>query len=187
VDRARQAVGLWRLAAERSRGKLPGLAASAQILAACLNSAGRAEESLQAAWEAVRLYRELAAATPMAHAGRLAEALGALAPLLEDAGRRHEAENLFVENLAHFAEAPDVVSPILLARGRWRMSYGDLSAAIKDLGAAVQAADDAVDRSTRGQARRYLRHLRERDSSSLTAHGRSGESLAVVAQIPHRR
>ena len=167
VDRARQAVGLLRLAAERSRRELPGLAASMLSLAVCLNSAGQAEESLLTARETVGLYRELADATPMAYAGRFAEALGALATLLEDAGHHREAEDRFAENVVHFAPDPHVAGPVLLARGSWRMSYGDLSAAIDDLGAAVVAADDAGDRPTRGQARRYLRHLRERESSSF--------------------
>jgi hypothetical protein len=167
VDRARQAVDLLRLAAEQSRGELPGLAASMLTLAASLNSAVQAEESLRAAREAVGLYQGLAVAAPTAHTGRLADALGTLAALLGDVGRHHEAEDLFAENLAYFAEVPDAVSPILLARGRWRVSCSDLSAAIDDLGAAVQAADDAGDRLTRGGARRYLRHLREQDASSF--------------------
>lgn len=167
VDQGQRAVDLLRLAADRSRGELPGLAASLLTLAACLNSVGRAEESLQAAHEAVGLYRELATDAPRAHAERLAEALGIRASLLGDVGRHHEAENLFAENLDHFAEAPDVVGPILLARGRWCMSCGDLSAAIDDLDGAVRVARATGDRSTRGQARRYLRHLRERDSSSF--------------------
>ncbi|MEY9857094.1 hypothetical protein ABH935_002702 [Catenulispora sp. GAS73] len=167
VDSARQAVDLLRLAAERSPGEIPALAASMHTLAVCLSSAGRPEESLRSERNAVSLYRELAAASPTAYAGRFAEGLGTLATLLDDVGRRSEAEDLFAENLAHFAETPDMVASILLARGRHCMTHGDLSAAVDDLSAAARAADDAGDRPVRSQARRYLCHLRQQDTSSF--------------------
>lgn len=166
VGRAQQAVALLRDASERSRGELPGLTAALLTLAACLKAIGRAEEALPSAREAADLDRELAATTAMARA-RLGDSLGVVARLLDDLGRRQEADDLFEQNLAYFTGLAEVVGPILLARGRWRTSYGDLSAAIDDLVAAVQVTDSAGDRPTRGEARSYLRHLRGRDSSAF--------------------
>ena len=167
VDRAQQAVDLYRTAAARSRGELPGVAASLRTLAECLASAGRVVESLQVAREAIGLYQELVGTVPAAHAGRLGEAVGFLAGLLESAGRRDEAADLFTEILTRFAEDPDALGPVLLARGHWHLSHGDLGEAIDDLDGAMRAAENAGDRSTRGKARWHLRHLREQDGVSF--------------------
>jgi hypothetical protein len=132
-----------------------------------MNSVGRADQSLEAAREAVGLYEELAATAAAEHAKHLGDALGFMAALLGDAGCRDEAEALFAEVLTRFAETPDGFGPIFVVRGDWHISHGDMRAAIDDLDAAMRAAENAGDRSTRGRVRGYLRYFREQDSSSF--------------------
>jgi tetratricopeptide (TPR) repeat protein len=139
-----------------------------------MNSVGRADESLEAAREAVGLYEELAATAAAAHAKHLGDALGFMAALLCDAGRRDEAEALFAEVLTRFAETPDGFGPIFLVRGDWHISRGDMRAAIDDLDAAMRAAENAGDRSTRGRVRGTFVTVANRTARPSTAHGRTG-------------
>jgi hypothetical protein len=151
-----------------------------------MNSVGRADQSLEAAREAVGLYEELAATAAAEHAKHLGDALGFMAALLGDAGRRDEAEALSAEVLTRFAETPDGFGPIFVVRGDWHISHGDMRAAIDDLDAAMRAAENAGDRSTRGRVR--VPSLLSR-TGQLVLRPRMGGpatgTAAGVALVPH--
>ena len=69
----------------------PDLAGSLNNLGIRLAEAGRREEALGAAQEAVTLHRQLAEANPAAYAPDLARSLNNLGIRLAEAGRREEA------------------------------------------------------------------------------------------------
>ena len=135
----------------------------ANNLANRLSDLGRREAALEAAEEAVGLYRELARARPDAFTPYLAGSLNNLANRLSDLGRREAALQAAEEAVAlrrELARArPDAFTPDLA------MSLNNLANMLSDLGrreAALQAAEEAValPRAGAGAARRL--HARPR-------------------------
>ena len=121
------------------------LAASLNNLANRLTDLGRREPALEAAQEAVDLYRRLAAARPDVFMPDLAMSLNNLANMLSDLGRREaalEAAQEAVELYRQLAAArPDVFIPDLA------MSLNNLASLLSDLGRrepALEAAQEAV-------------------------------------------
>ena len=85
-------MGLYRdLAHANVAAHLPGLAAAVNNLAIQLAEAGRRDEALVAAEEAVTIRRDLAARNPAAYLPDLAGSVSNLANRLGDVGRRDEA------------------------------------------------------------------------------------------------
>jgi tetratricopeptide (TPR) repeat protein len=121
------------------------LAAGLNNLANRLSDLGRYEPALQAAEEAARLYRDLAADRPDAFRPSLAISLNSLASSLSDLGRREEALQA-AEEAARLhrelaAEWPDTFRPDLA------MSLNNLANSLSDLGrreAALQVAEEAA-------------------------------------------
>ena len=97
----------------------PDLARSLNNLAGFLSGAGRSGEALEAAQEAVGLYRELVEASPAAYTPDLAASLNNLANILKEKGQYEEALNVFTEGFDRFS-SPALRSQLLLARAEWR-------------------------------------------------------------------
>jgi hypothetical protein len=168
LEVAAEAVTHYRQLAEASpRAHVPGLASALNNLATALSESGRRDEALEVAAEAVAHYRQLAEASPRAYLPGLAWSLDTLGAFLSEAGRADEAEEVFADIFERFADSPLGRGQILLVRGRWRAGRSSASHAVRDLAAALAAAEEADDRDSRGQARQQLRALRERDPSAF--------------------
>jgi tetratricopeptide (TPR) repeat protein len=133
--------------AEQSGDPAPHVNAAVSLnnLAARLSALGQHEEALNAAEEAVRLYRVLAEARPNAFIPDLARSLNNLANMLSILGRREEALTAAEEAVClrrHLAEArPDVFIPDLA------LSLNNLAPMLRDLGrpeGALTVAEEAV-------------------------------------------
>ncbi|MEM7310695.1 MAG: tetratricopeptide repeat protein [Planctomycetota bacterium] len=114
-------------------------------LAYGLSLAGRREEAMAAAEEAVQLYRELAAARPDAFKSDLATSVSSLGVRLGDLGRREEALAAAEEAVQLYRELaaarPDAFTPDLAA------SVGNLANGLGELGRreeALAAAEEAM-------------------------------------------
>ena len=88
-------------------------------LANRLSGVGRLGEALEAAQEAVGLYRDLAGGSPAAYTPDLAMSLNNLANILKEKGQYEEALNVFTEGFDRFS-SPALRSQLLLARAEWR-------------------------------------------------------------------
>ncbi|TCO78124.1 tetratricopeptide repeat protein, partial [Plasticicumulans lactativorans] len=137
-----------RLAAclQRTAAPTPDLALSLNNLAVRLSALGQREAALEAAREAVSLYRALAASRPDAFTSNLAASLNNLAVRLSALGQREAALEAAREAVdlrrALAASRPDAFTPDLA------MSLNNLASFLSDLGqreAALEAAREAVD------------------------------------------
>ncbi len=142
---------------------LPDLAMSLNNLGVRLGEAGRREEALAATTEAVTTYRQLAQDSPATYLPDLAMSLNNLGVRLSEAGQREEAGQLFAEFLQAWADVPLGAGHILLARARWLDRDDRTADTASDLISAAAAFAEAADLFHRGQARRELRSLRERE------------------------
>ena len=104
-------------AAERPDAFLPDLAMSLNNLGNRLSDLGRREEALQAAEEAVGLYRELAAQRPDAFLPYLATSLGAKGTVLQGMGETAGAIAAFREGVQSlkplFLRLPEAFKPLM--------------------------------------------------------------------------
>jgi len=161
------AVGGLRARADNDPAVTADLARMLSNLGVSLAAAGRREEALAAAQEAVGIYRELAGASPAAYLPDLATSLSNLGNRLAEAGRAEEAEELLHEVLVSFEHDPLGTGHILRVRGDWLRSQHRLSEVIADLVAAVNAFTQARDRRMRGEVRQLLCWLRRGDQSAF--------------------
>ena len=118
-------------------------------LANRLSDVGRSGEALEAAQEAVELYRALVQGSPEAYTPRLAGSLSNLANRLSEEGRYEEALNVFTEGFDRFS--PAVRSRLLLARATWRDDDQE-----EDLKEAAREADQPDDPMFLGPTRRMV-------------------------------
>ena len=118
-------------------------------LANRLSDVGRSGEALEAAQEAVELYRALVQGSPEAYTPRLAMSLSNLANRLSEEGRYEEALNVFTEGFDRFS--PAVRSRLLLARATWRDDDQE-----EDLKEAAREADQPDDPMFLGPTRRMV-------------------------------
>ena len=88
-----------------------------------LSNLGRREEALAATEEAVKLYRQLAAARPQAFTPDLATSLGALGTALQGVKRYEEAADAFGEGVRlltpFFQQVPQAFSQLILSLSRY--------------------------------------------------------------------
>ena len=144
VVERRLAEGL-RTGVASSEAHQASFASSLNNLANRVSALGRREEALEAAQEAVALYRDLAAARPDAFIPNLAMSLNNLANVLSGLGRREEALEAVQEAVALYRDLadarPDAFTPDLAA------SLNNLANRLSDLGRreeALEAAQEAV-------------------------------------------
>ena len=122
----------------------------ANILSIRLSDVGERKAALEAAREAVELYRGLAEASPQAYTPNLAGSLNNLANLLSEVGERNEALETFVEGFDCFS--PAVRARLLVARATWRDDGGEAG----DVVAAAREADSTDDPVLLGPVRRMI-------------------------------
>ena len=123
----------------------------ANTLAIRLSEVGERGEALEAAREAVGLYRSLAEASPAAYASNLASSLSNLAGRLSEVGERDLALKIFTDDFDRFS--PATRARILLARASW--CYDNQK---KDLIAAAHEADGKDVPVLLGSVRREIAH-----------------------------
>ena len=121
----------------------------ANNLAIRLSEAGERGEALEAAREAVDLYRSLVEDSPAAYTPDLAMALNNLATFLSEAGKRGQALEIFTENFERFS--PVTRARLLLVRASWRHENQE-----EDLIAAAHEADGKDVPALLGPARREV-------------------------------
>ncbi|MDY7106155.1 MAG: tetratricopeptide repeat protein [Actinomycetota bacterium] len=139
IDALTEAVAARRALVERAPDtSVAGLAASLDDLAVALGAAGRDDESLAAAGEAVTRHRRLAEADPD-HRPVLARALRALSLRLRAAGHLDDALDEITEAVELFRGLTPA-DPGLL--GRLAASVGNRSATLRDLGRLDEAVTD---------------------------------------------
>ena len=119
-------------------------------LANRLSGVGRSGEALEAAQEAVGLYRELAEASPAAYTPDLARSLNNLANIQKEKGQYEEALNVFTEGFDRFS-SPALRSQLLLARAEWCDDDQE-----EDLKEAAREADRQDDPVFLGPTRRMV-------------------------------
>ena len=119
-------------------------------LANRLSGVGRSGEALEAAQEAVGLYRELVEASPAAYTPDLAASLNNLANIQKEKGQYEEALNVFTEGFDRFS-SPALRSQLLLARAEWRDDDQE-----EDLKEAAREADRQDDPAFLGPTRRMV-------------------------------
>jgi len=115
-----------------------------------LSDVGERKVALEAAREAVELYRGLAEASPAAYTPNLAASLNNLANRLSEVGERNEALETFVEGFDCFS--PAVRARLLVARATWRDDGGEAG----DVVAAAREADSTDDPVLLGPVRRMI-------------------------------
>ena len=123
----------------------------ANTLAIRLSEVGERGEALEAAREAVGLYRSLAEASPAAYTPDLASSLSNLAGRLSEVGERDLALKIFTDDFDRFS--PATRARILLARASW--CYDNQK---KDLIAAAHEADGKDVPVLLGSVRREIAH-----------------------------
>ena len=122
----------------------------ANILSIRLSDVGERNAALEAAREAVELYRGLAEASPAAYTPRLAASLNNLADILAAGGRSEEALGVFAEGFSKFS--PVARAHLLVARAAWRED----GRKAEDFIAAAQEADATDDPVLLGPVRRMI-------------------------------
>ena len=158
------------LAARNPAAYLTDLATSVSNLTGRLAGAGRRDEALVAAEEAVTIRRDLAARNPAAYLTDLAASVDNLANHLAEAGRQEEALRIF--EVVGESLKPGARAELLIVRVAWRRSHDD-QAAIDDLRDAAAAAEEEPDRGWAGRARRAVR-----------AGAKAAGSSAELADLP---
>jgi tetratricopeptide (TPR) repeat protein len=151
--------------------------------------AGRREEALAAAAEAVAIRRQLAAIEPAGHLLELAESLNNLGNIMLDSGRRNDALELMSETVAirrRFAEIDPAHLPVLA------MSLSNLGNILSSLGrqnealAQTQEAVTIRRRLAEINPVAYLPNLASSLNSlggHLSSSGQHDEALAAVEEV----